>query len=428
MVEFLVAMMLRSAVWVIAVALALALAVAGAQAPTLVHLDVPTRADANASLAANGRNVAVVWGATDPAGPTDVYLAVSADGGRSFGAPVRVNDQEGTARINGEMAPRVVFVPRSGHSPAIDVLWVARDLATTIRIARSIDGGRTFGPSRELQGAGAAGGRGWGALASDDRGGVHALWLDHRGMAADRASAGEHHHGQESGAEAATDGFAMAQKSGLYYSNGTSARELTKGVCYCCKTALAAGTDGTLYAAWRQVYAGNMRDIAFTVSRDGGRTFTPPARVSEDRWQLNGCPEDGPALVVDAGGTAHVVWPTVVTQPPAHKALFYASTRDGRAFTARTRVSPTGRNIAHPQIALGPAGEMAVFWDEIVNSRRRVFVSRKDDEGFGAPEPLSDTTTAAYAVPVYADGGFVVAWTEGSGDDARIVVRRLPVE
>ena len=201
-----------------------------------------------------------------------------------------------------------------------------------------------------------------------------------------------------------------------------------KGVCYCCKTALAAGPDGTLFAAWRHVFAGNIRDIAFTTSRDGGRTFAAPARVSEDRWQFNGCPEDGPALAVDAAGTAHVVWPTVVTQPEAHKALFYATTRDGRTFTARTRVSPMRRNIAHPQVAVGPAGEVAVFWDEIVSGRRHVFLSRRSSNGgFGAVEALSDTTSASYPVPVFADGAFVAAWTEGGGDDSRIVVRRLPI-
>ena len=48
-----------------------------------------------------------------------------------------------------------------------------------------------------------------------------------------------------------------------------SARALTSGVCYCCKTSLAIA-DGSVYAVWRHVYPGNMRDIAFTVSRDGG--------------------------------------------------------------------------------------------------------------------------------------------------------------
>ena len=38
---------------------------------------------------------------------------------------------------------------------------------------------------------------------------------------------------------------------------------------------------------------------------------------------------------------------------------------------------------------------------------------------------LSDGTAASYPVPVFADGAFVVAWTEGGGDASRIVVRRL---
>jgi hypothetical protein len=249
-------------------------------------------------------------------------------------------------------------------------------------------------------------------------------------MAGGRAGAGGHHHGHAATAPGApaVDGAAAAQRSALYYSDGTGERELARGVCYCCKTALAPSGDGTLFAAWRHVYAANMRDIAFTVSRDGGRTFAPPARVSEDRWQLDGCPDDGPALAVDPGGTAHVVWPTVVTEPEPHKAIFYASTQDGRSFTPRMRVSPMRRNVAHPQIALAPGGDMAVFWDEIVNARRRVFVSRGGVRGFGAGEPLSDGTTASYAVPAYADGAFVVAWTEGAGDQSTIVVRRIAVQ
>jgi hypothetical protein len=342
---------------------------------------------------------------------------------------VRVSDGRGTARINGEMAPRVAFVPRAGQQPAIDVVWTSRDANAAILVARSVDSGRTFGAARELQRAGAAGNRGWATMTTDSRGGVHALWLDHRGMAAPGNEA--HHHGHDSAkaGQQAAAGAAVAQGSALYYSNGSSEREVVNGVCYCCKTALAAGPDGTLFAAWRHVYPGNIRDIAFTTSRDGGRTFSAPARVSEDRWQLDGCPEDGPAVTIDTSGTAHVVWPTVVTQPEMHKALFYATTRDGTRFTARTRVSPMRRNIAHPQVAISPGGDVAVFWDEIVAGRRRVFLSRRDPNGgFGPAESLSDTISASYPVSVFTDAAFVVAWTEGSPDDSRIVVRRLPAK
>jgi hypothetical protein len=417
----------RAALFVVGLALAASVAT---QAPAPVYLTAAGRASASAWVAADGARIAVAWGGREAGGGTDVYVAVSTDGGRTFAAPVLANDIRGTARVNGEMAPRVAFAPRPGQSPAIDVLWTARAEQTTIRVARSVDGGKTFGASRELQRGGAAGNRGWAALTTDRRGTAHALWLDHRGMAG-QASGGEarHHQHHASGNRAGTsDGAAAAMNSALYYSNGSAEQELVKGVCYCCKTAIAAGADGTVFAAWRHVYSGNMRDIAFTTSRDGGRTFSAPARVSHDRWQFNGCPEDGPALSVDGSGTAHLVWPTVVPAPESHKALFYSTTRDGKTFTARTRVSPMRRNIAHPQLAVGPTGEVAVFWDELVSGRRRVFLSRRAGNGsFGPAEPLTGSTSASYPMPIFADGGFVVAWTEGMGDDARVVVRRLPV-
>lgn len=92
-------------------------------------------------------------------------------------------------------------------------------------------------------------------------------------LAAARAKAGAHAHQRA----AAGDGVAAAQLSGLYYaargSSGGAERALASGVCYCCKTALAAGPGGALYAAWRHVYPGGFRDMAFALSRDGGRTF-----------------------------------------------------------------------------------------------------------------------------------------------------------
>jgi 3-hydroxyisobutyrate dehydrogenase-like beta-hydroxyacid dehydrogenase len=121
-----------------------------------------------------------------------------------------------------------------------------------------------------------------------------------------------HVHGT---AAAASDGFAMAQRSALYTSVGQpgSVRAITTGVCYCCKTAIATANDGTIFAAWRNVYAGSIRDIAASVSRDGGRTFAAPVKVSDDGWALNGCPDDGPAMAIDGRGQVHIVWPTLVT-------------------------------------------------------------------------------------------------------------------
>ena len=133
--------------------------------------------------------------------------------------------------------------------------------------------------------------------------------------------------------------------------------KLLKGVCYCCKVAMATGADGAIIAAWRHVYAGNIRDIAFTISRDGGRTFAAPQRLSEDRWQLAGCPDDGPALAVDGAGVIHAVWPTVIGGEKPEGAIFYASSRDGRSFSSRTRIPTLGSpKPMHPQIVAADVG------------------------------------------------------------------------
>ncbi len=388
----------------------------------ITYLDVPERASATPFVAARGNLVAVVWGARAAGGATDVYLAVSADGGRSFGNPVRVNHEPGEARLGGDLPPRAAFLDgASANTPAIDVLWTARQGEhTTVKIARSADGGRTFSAPRELQAPGAAGDRGWPALAVDRSGRSHAIWLDHRGLA---AGGDAPHHGH--------DGVAMAQRSALYYAPGAGApteREVAKGVCYCCKTALAATTGGTLIAAWRHVYPGNLRDIAYAVSPDGGRTFTAPRRVSEDGWRLEGCPDDGPAIAAGPDESVHLVWPTLVGDADPHKAVFYARARNGR-FGPRVRVSGAGENAAHPQIAAAANGSVAVLWDRIVEGRRRVFISWKaggDAGGFGAPAAISEAASASYPAAAFSDDVLVAVWTEGDPSASRIAVLRMP--
>jgi hypothetical protein len=232
------------------------------------------------------------------------------------------------------------------------------------------------------------------------------------------------------------DGVAMAQRSGLYYARDGAEpgaeRELVKGVCYCCKVAMAATPAGGLMAAWRHVYPGNIRDIAFITSRDGGHTFSQPGRVSVDDWHLAGCPDDGPALAVDGSGTAHVVWPTVLGGPTPEGALFYASSKDGRTFSARVRI-PTlgGPKPMHPQVMTAAAGHAYVAWDEVVNGVRQAAVRslRIDDAGqptFGATRRLGTPDThTSYPLLVPTPTGALAVFVEGRAGAS--VIRVTPL-
>ncbi len=89
------------------------------------------RINANASIAARSRVVAITWAAALKDGGTDIYVAASRDAGRAFGLPARVNGARSGASASGEQPPRVALVPRPGRDPSIVVVWTAKTAAGT---------------------------------------------------------------------------------------------------------------------------------------------------------------------------------------------------------------------------------------------------------------------------------------------------------
>lgn len=419
----------------LAVAAAVTAALAGSNASVSVHAESPRtlsvtgRANANVSMAAEGSFVAAAWAAAAADGATDIYAAASSDGGATLSAPVRVNATAGDARANGEQPPRVALIPRAGGVPQIAVVWLSKRPAGTVLLtARSADGGRTFTPTTVVPGSDAAGNRGWEAIAADRTGG-YVAWLDHRRLAdRDTQMAAMHHHDSASPATSTTATKpAMAELSQIYVAklDGSPGRALSGGVCYCCKTSIATGTNGEIYVAWRHVYPGNLRDIAFAASRDGGKTFSAPIRVSEDQWAIEGCPEDGPSLAVDRLGHVHVVWPTVVTDNHEQvKALFHAVSLDAKTFGPRARIPANGQ-ANHPQLAVARDGSLAIAWDESGDGARRIAIARGTAGADGGVTFRRVTSGASeqgtYPVLVGTASGLLAAWT--SGDPARSVIR-----
>jgi hypothetical protein len=386
---------------------------------------VRDRANAFASLAASNNFAAIAWGATKD-GVTDVYTAVSRDGGRTFGAPARVNAAGSPAHVSGEQPPRVALVQRTNQDPAVVVVWTAKsDAGSRLFSARSDDGGKSFAAAVVVPGTEAAGNRGWESIASTRDGSVVAMWLDHRALAASSGASpmnhAEHQHGTTG--ENKKDGVARAQLSKLFFAKlgaGEGPRPLTGGVCYCCKTSIATDASGGIYAAWRHVYEGNIRDIAFSRSVDGGRTFTTPARVSDDKWVLDGCPENGPALAVDQGKRIHVAWPTLVPGGQASSeptlGLFYAISQDGVHFTPRQQL-PTEGFPRHVQMVVTGQNEIVAVWDEQAPGTRRIAIARGTLNAAGVAtfvrRSIDEPAAATYPVIAAADGGLAVAWTSG---------------
>ena len=401
----------------------------------------PPRADAVQSLASSGTNrglslaasdqtVAAVW-ATTVDEVTNVFAATSTDGGSTFGAPVRVNDVDGDARVNGEQPPRVAITGGD-----VVVVWSSRtDGASRVRLARSNDGGRTFSAARDVHPAGLTGARGWASLAMGTDGAAHITWLDGRNAvrppsAAPTSSGGSAAAGHVHGGSTRQD---IVQA--VFRRDATlDEHEVAANVCFCCKTGTTMAPDGTTYVAWRHIYPVNLRDMAVARSTDGGRTFSAPTRVSEDGWQLESCPEDGPAIAAGASGEVHIAWPTLAPGTTDRKAVFYSvSTDQGRSFAPRVRVdaSTSAGIAAHPQIAASGA-HVGLVWEETGDKGRVVKFTTVGHVSSGgwAPQPEHTVTmpaddSAVYPAVAATSDGFIVGWTLNTANGSRIQVVRV---
>ena len=397
-----------------------------AQAPTT--LAIAGRNNDAVSIASDANFVAVSWGAS-LAGAQDVFVATSRNSGTTFSAPVRVNATIADARVGGEQPPHVVLVPHAGKEPGIVVVWTAkRPEGGRLLTARSDDGGATFGATTVVPGADAAGGRGWESVTVDAAGKVYVMWLDHRGLVApmQRQMSG----GAGGPAMPKPDPVEQAGKSQLFIASldgSTPPRAITNGVCYCCKTSITTAADGRVYGVWRHVFAGDLRDIAFTSSRDKGRTFSTPVRVSEDHWEYDGCPDNGPSIAVDATNRVHVAWPSPADVKDARSmAIWYAMSSNGRTFSPRVRI-PTDANAGHLQILAERDGSVVVTWEEMAGPVRTLKIARGTPDASGriAFRIVGSPTAGKYPAMAMTPSGALMAYTVQQNGSNVIAVSRV---
>jgi len=373
--------------------------------------------------------VAAAWTATTN-GATNVYVAMSSDGGATFSTPRRVNDQDGDAGATNEQPPRAV-ITGSAAALSVTVVWSKRDPGPqetrrdVVRIARSTDGGHTFTPARFIHDPAFLGARGWESLASGPDGAVHAVWLDGRDADKKIAESANRTGSVPKGQPPQAIYHAILAADGRIVES-----LIASDVCFCCKTAVAVDQRGIVYAAWRHIFPGSMRDIAFAASTTGDGHFSPLVRVSEDKWELNGCPEDGPSIAVDQSGTIHIVWATLVDEGEPRKALFYATSHDGKTFSPRTRVPSAARSTpGHPQLISADGGAVLV-WDDVLDGLRRVSMTHVSRTSAFQPTQLLSGADESASYPMITRSGansLLVAWTSRapSGESSDLSVIKL---
>lgn len=307
-----------------------------------------------------------------------------------------LTDALGGIEPHGEAPPQLA----AGPSGAIYALYtVGKDVGgryplNALRFARSDDGGAHWGEPVSVNEGSAFGNHSFHSVIGSPTGEVYAAWLNN-----DPDSGGV---------------FLRASlDAGRHWLPAHRISHLP--ACPCCRTALALDGDGRLYAAWRQVYAGDVRDIVVASSMDKGATWTEPVRPREDGWVFPGCPHTGPSLKVDPSGGVHIGW---WTGKAGAAGVWYAHSSDrGATWQAQPLDTASASRPSHVQLALDRGTGVLATWDDGHAATPGILLRASADGGtsFGPAERLSQDGVAGVfpVIGVFGDS-LTIAWTQAS--------------
>ena len=131
--------------------------------------------------------------------------------------------------------------------------------------------------------------------------------------------------------------------------------QLDERVCECCQTSAVVSSDGVV-AVYRDRSQNEVRDI-YSVRQANGAWGSPQA-VYADKWEINGCPVNGPAVAA-AGRNVAVAWYTGAGGVPHVKIAFSADA--GATFSAPIQVDD-GETQGRVDVLLLPDNSALVCW------------------------------------------------------------------
>lgn len=153
--------------------------------------------------------------------------------------------------------------------------------------------------------------------------------------------------------------------------------------------ALALGPDGVVYLAWT-TGTDEAADIHLAKSTDGGATFSKPQIIA-----ANDTYSDAPKLAVDGTGMLHLVYAESEAGPFARYVIRYTrSTDGGRTFDAPRDISEPapgdGESSAFPYLDTDAKGNIYVLWALYPDHRKPprglgIAVSRDGGRNFTRP-------------------------------------------
>lgn len=186
-------------------------------------------------------------------------------------------------------------------------------------------------------------------------------------------------------------------------------REIDGRTCDCCQTDAVMTKSGAV-VVYRDRSEGEIRDIYSSVYKNG--SWSAPKAVAEDRWEINGCPVNGPALASMEDKVA-VAWFTAAHDTARVKVAF--SSDGGETFQAPIHVD-LGNPMGRVDLIWKNEEEVLLSWMERSEEKKAdVMIRTVQINGkMGPPQTVGEMSgSRATGFPIIAQhkGAIYMAWT-----------------
>src|SRR5688500_11970036 len=200
----------------------------------------------------------------------------------------------------------------------------------------------------------------------------------------------------------------------------TAESSINARVCECCPTSAEITADGPI-VAFRDRTADDIRDIHVTridapsTALGAGGKWTDAVSVHDDKWKIDACPVNGPAVAA-RGKDVAVAWFTALDDNGKAYAAF--SHDSGRTWGSPIRLDDNTA-LGHVDIELLDDGSAVATWVEFANERSQFRARKVQASGERSKTVVlageGEARVSGYPRMAKRGTDLVFAWTESSG-------------
>ncbi|MFT3750415.1 MAG: exo-alpha-sialidase [Agriterribacter sp.] len=337
-------------------------------------------------------NPVISWCETDHAGKIFFYLSFLDTAAGKFYPPINIPVEQ-NASLHEEGMPKVAI---KGNGSIVAVYEISsptkeNQWAGQVRYIQSFDKGKTWtSPHAVHADTSAWGSHSFAAITRLSNGEIGACWLD---QAFNYKKSGR-----------------PVKFASTHANEGFANEVLVDSIaCECCRLAIAASEHDKVSIVYRDIINDSIRDISISTSFNNGQSFSIPTSFSDDYWNINGCPHNGPGLVNTQDAT-YAVWFT----GGVSRGVYYGELNSSNTIVEKKQIAANGRNI---QLSLLPDGSKVVVYSENVHEMDAVYSRIRIKKIENGKVYIGDITPkqahAAYPViNTYGSNNIIVAWAE----------------